>query len=90
MMCQRCKHWIVPAGECLPMYVVEFPDGTRASAIPYRSNGGHLCPDCGVISGSVHHRNCDQERCPRCGSQLLTCGCAFAANAKQATEGEPN
>ncbi len=37
------------------------------------SNG---CADCGVAVGSFHHWGCDQEECPRCGQQLITCGCA--------------
>lgn len=28
------------------------------------------CHDCGVAPGGVHHRGCDEERCPACGWQL--------------------
>jgi hypothetical protein len=33
------------------------------------------CGDCGATPGYLHHPNCDMERCPRCGGQLISCGC---------------
>lgn len=36
---------------------------------------GHTCHDCGIVRGGVHHPGCDMERCPRCGGQLIGCGC---------------
>lgn len=36
---------------------------------------GHRCHDCGIERGGVHHPGCDMERCPRCGGQLIGCGC---------------
>ncbi len=32
------------------------------------------CWDCGVKIGEYHNENCDVERCPGCGNQLLCCG----------------
>ena len=36
------------------------------------------CHDCGIVNkaGNVHHWGCDMERCPKCGKQLISCGCA--------------
>jgi hypothetical protein len=35
------------------------------------------CVDCGVEKGAWHHLGCDMEECPRCGWQLISCGCWF-------------
>lgn len=33
------------------------------------------CPDCAVHLGEEHQLGCDIERCPKCGTQLIACGC---------------
>ena len=33
-----------------------------------------ICHDCGVGYGENHKENCDMERCPLCGKQLISCG----------------
>ena len=35
----------------------------------------YKCLDCGQKTGQYHLQGCDIERCPKCGLQLLTCGC---------------
>lgn len=35
------------------------------------------CHDCGAKGGYFHHWNCDSERCPVCGEQLLFCDCNY-------------
>ncbi len=37
------------------------------------------CGDCGARPGGFHHHGCDLEACPRCGGQLITCGCVQQA-----------
>jgi hypothetical protein len=35
---------------------------------------GINCHGCGVLYGNTHHIECDDERCPKDGRQLLNCG----------------
>jgi hypothetical protein len=47
--------------------------GESLPAIPYQ--GERRCHDCNIAPGGNHHLHCDMEDCPRCGGQLLSCGC---------------
>lgn len=40
-----------------------------------RSLQADNCRDCGVAKGNYHHDTCDQEECPVCARQLLSCEC---------------
>lgn len=46
------------------------PEDTLCNAEP-----NERCPDCNALYGHYHHPNCDMERCPVCGGQLISCGC---------------
>ncbi len=56
--------------------VVLFPDGTKLFVSLFHLNEpSGRCRDCGIKHGGCHHPGCDVERCPKCGRQLITCGC---------------
>jgi hypothetical protein len=37
----------------------------------------HHCRDCGTTEGYLHTLGCDNERCPFCGGQLISCFCIY-------------
>ena len=76
-VCEDCKSDMTVAKGCLPSEILidgewcprrtntvfdDFPDTER-------------CHDCGAEPGCFHHWHCDAERCPKCGGQLISCGC---------------
>jgi len=66
---------------------VKYPDGDILGTIPYDPKhihlpGWHRCPECNVVPGGNHHLNCDQEHCPKCGGQLVSCDCFDAESEK--------
>ncbi|MBI2893066.1 MAG: hypothetical protein HYY06_05905 [Deltaproteobacteria bacterium] len=87
-ICDWCREEMLDVEGCSGNAVVEFPDGSTKPSIPYgeerRCGGpgkpwapgpGQRCHDCHVAVGERHHPGCDWEECPRCGHQLISCGC---------------
>ena len=81
-ICEICKKEMSGAdvSSCVGRSHVEYPDGRMLQVVFY--DPGKLqfpkwfrCPDCNVAPGGTHHANCDQEICPRCGGQLVSCDC---------------
>lgn len=73
--CKYCKKEMQTANTCswAKKFGVKFSDALRLDAIPNTS--GYRCHDCNVANGGYHHPGCDMERCPKCGGQLISCGC---------------
>ena len=61
--------------DCIANLTVEFPDGTNMPSVLYTAAHPGRCHDCNIITGNHHHPGCDMEVCPRCGGQLISCGC---------------
>lgn len=40
---------------------------------------GNTCGDCGVKKGMYHTEGCDNEQCPICGWQVISCNCEIEA-----------
>jgi hypothetical protein len=44
--------------------------------VPFKpEDPDYLCIDCDAAEGELHELGCDTEECPRCGEQLISCGC---------------
>lgn len=75
--CSWCNHEMMDENtiSCVSNEVVDFNDVILPS-IPFC--GDELesrCHDCNVKDGGFHHPGCDSECCPKCGGQLISCGC---------------
>lgn len=56
--------------------LVYFEDGAIRHRKPYTPEGEvRPCRDCNVQPGGYHHLNCCIEVCPKCGGQVISCGC---------------
>jgi len=73
-ICDYCDKEMTKHVSCEEDPIV-FPDGTTRKQIKWEPSDGEDCHDCGTPYGGFHHPGCDTEKCPRCGSQLISCGC---------------
>ena len=71
-MCGACNQEMTDQVGCTLVRYTE----DETDRIPYPADEEGPCHDCGAPPGSLHHPGCDDERCPRCGGQVISCGCA--------------
>ena len=74
-ICVDCEREMTTAASCTvtTLHLGDLPYPMAR----HRRSGDGRCGDCGVEPGGYHHLGCDLARCPRCGRQLITCGCPF-------------
>jgi hypothetical protein len=80
--CPACQQHMLVAIGC-KFKRIEFKDGTIMKKLKYGDNGEDTsgrCRDCGCKPWHFHHLNCDQEVCPRCKGQALSCDCEPVAD----------
>ncbi len=72
--CEDCKRDMTKAKGCLHSQI-KFEGGKWLDRSQEHWNDEGRCGDCAAKVGEFHHYGCDVERCPKCGEQLITCGC---------------
>ena len=73
-ICNLCGRDTADAASCVKGRVEI--DGDFYDAIPFPITRTGRCSVCGVLPGGFHHLHCQQEECPKCGGQFVSCGCA--------------
>ena len=73
-ICNVCGQDMKTAESCT-QWAVMLDSGETLGRFRYGSDNAEPCGDCGVKHGGIHHRFCSKEVCPRCGGQIISCGC---------------
>jgi hypothetical protein len=70
--CNDCGQEMAPGTGCVQ---TQYRIGEDTfDRIPHH-DGGLNCHDCNTPPGALHHPGCDNERCPACHGQSISCGC---------------
>jgi len=74
MKCEECDQEMLEADSCIYTYIKNGNKVYQRSRKHFEEPSGR-CEDCGIKHGGVHHYGCDEETCPICGEQLISCDC---------------
>lgn len=91
--CEYCGKEMLTADGCtFQILLLETRAGTTRRLRRYKvgendwTEPGERCNDCGAKYGHYHHFGCDNEQCPECGMQLISCDCPMHALAKETSK----
>jgi hypothetical protein len=77
-VCEACGREMAPGGGCELSHIEcdgTVHERTKVGSPRDLMPGAGNCGDCNAGPGQYHHCDCDAERCPVCGNQLLSCEC---------------
>lgn len=83
MRCGNCDQDMAPGVSCVWKYFLSDDGGLEPIVYGKEERYGTVpvakyCHDCLTPIGGTHHNGCDQESCPQCHNQLISCGCWMA------------
>lgn len=76
--CETCEQEMRLSNSCNANVILIGAQGDFYERETTYYDDNDRCHDCGIINrkGNYHHFGCDIERCPKCGLQLISCGCS--------------
>lgn len=83
-VCDDCGQEMLTAAGCTVDVLIIQNERFERHRVSGPTGRNRRCGDCGAQPRRFHHLGCDVERCPRCGRQLLSCGCGWTDDDREA------
>ena len=80
--CKDCKQEMLTAEGCDVTHLIDSKGRVYVRSLENWAGPGKRCHDCAAMFGKPHHFGCDEERCPKCGIQIISCECAWLSKQK--------